>query len=75
MSNIVLRTIENQSTKDDKRMVVASLLSDEKPTILPENGENIDGLSEDDMLAPGTMIMTIAGDVCIKGIQKWGDWI
>lgn len=57
------------------RYVRVSLLCDVKPDVLPTTGEGIKELVDNDLIAPGSTIMTINGDVAIKGESSWGDWL
>lgn len=69
-----LKKIENQYFKNYEHYVVADIIADSKPSTLPTTGENIDGLSADDHLAPGSTILTKNNELVILG-DTWGDWL
>ena len=67
--------IKNIYYENGVRFVKVSLLCDVKPDIMPLTGEGIKDLLNTDFIAPGSIIMTINGDVAIKGEDRWGEWI
>lgn len=57
------------------KYVKVSLLADTKPDELPINGEGIKGLTRDDHFGPGSTIVTVNGDIVMKGETSWGNWL
>ena len=74
--DIVLQDMKMISSEGNKRYVRANMLANNKNIALPTTGENIEGLSQNDILMPGSSIMTIQGDFIMMGIgNQWGEWI
>lgn len=56
---MTLSEVEKTTYKDNKRHVVASILSSGIPGIFPTDGTNITGLASDDILDPGSTIYVV----------------
>ena len=59
---MILQEVTKSTLREDGKWdVVADILSTDAPSPMPVNGEDIDGLTEKDILAPGSSIYVVSG--------------
>ncbi len=56
-----ITVVKKGETSTGKRIVDAFILADTDPATLPKTGANVDGLTENDIFAPFSLLFVIAG--------------
>ena len=59
----------------DGRAIRCIILADNTSDTLPENGQNVDGMGDDQTFMPGSIAVTPSFNLAmVNNSGEWGDW-
>lgn len=71
-----IQQTKNATTKNvDGEAIRCVILADNTSDTLPENGQNVDGMGDDQIFMPGSIAVTPSFNLAmVDNNGEWGDW-
>lgn len=71
-----IQQTKNATTKNvDGEAIRCVILADNTSDTLPENGQNVDGMGDDQIFMPGSIAITPSFNLAmVNNSGEWGDW-
>ena len=71
----IQQTVDATPQNVGGRAIRCLILADSTTDALPENGQNVNGMGDDQTFLPGSIAITPSFDVAMVGNDgKWGAW-